>query len=141
MPFRPLKVVVSVDRVEPDIKEELRPLSSSQDKAVDHQTFSILRQNEVDFLSFQPGERLNHAVRWNDRHVLQHQVFEALCVHDVLFYRHVVVHDQRLTVCEEEVGRLGVEGHGVSHGGDFCPGGWGVIDGVVCYRGEECCVA
>ena len=113
MSFCFLKIIAAIERVEPRVQEELRPFAPPYYKATLTETFSILREDQIDLVAFEVCECSDDAVRRDHGLIPQHQRFEALLVHDVRGEGEFRVHDQAVGRQAEEVGRMGVLGHGM----------------------------
>lgn len=73
MPLRLLEVVAPIQRIEPCVQEKLGPIASLQNEAALAQPLTVLRQDEINPVSFQVRECLDDAVWRHDGFVLQHQ--------------------------------------------------------------------
>ena len=89
-----LKIIATIERVEPGVQEELGPFAPPYHEATLTETLSILREDQVDLVAFKVGEGSNDAVRRDHGLIPQHQRFEALLIHDVGSEGELRVHDQ-----------------------------------------------
>ena|SRR6266536_1676822 len=121
MCIRLLKIVRAVQRIKPSVEEEFTPISSSNDETAWRQPLSVLREHEIDLVSFQMWEGLDNAVWWDNRLILEHLALQTLWGHNVAFNRQVWIHDQRVLVKTPEISAVCEFGHCVSHSGYFCP--------------------
>lgn len=119
-----LEVVGSVEWVEPGIQEELCPLAVPQNKASGRHALLVLRQHKVHVVSLEVRERLDDAVRRNDRSVLNHEFLELLGTHDLLLNLELWRHDKRILLEIPEISAVWKLGHRMSHGDNLRPRLW-----------------
>lgn len=98
-----LEVIRAVQRIEPRIKQEFRPIALTEHKTSRAQSMLVLRQNEVDLFALQVLESGNNTVRWNNRLPPKHCLLQLAWLHDVLLNGDAWVHDQGVLVEVPEV--------------------------------------
>jgi len=76
MPLGLLEIITPIQRIEPTIQKEPRPLPPPHHKTPRTQRLRILRQHQVDLVRRQVREGPDHAVRRHHGLVLEHQAFE-----------------------------------------------------------------
>ena len=121
MGFGLLEIVAAIQRVEPRVKEELGPVSGSNDHAAAGQALSVLSQDKVNAAAFEVGKGADDAVRGHDGLVNDHERLQALGLHNVRLKIEGWVHDQSRRGQVKEEGCVRVQGHGVSEGWDGAP--------------------
>ena len=75
MAFSLLKVVRAIQGIEPRIQEKLGPFSPPQNEASMAQALSVLRQNEIGFITLEVTESMDNRVRRHHWNVFLHQGF------------------------------------------------------------------
>lgn len=121
MRLRFLKVVTPVNRVEPGLQEEARPVPVANNKVTCRQALLVLGQHEINILARQVAEGLDDAVWGHNGVVLLHDLRELGRLHHVVLDLEPRVHDKGVLVekpCEIAVGELGER---MAHGHHFSP--------------------
>ena len=138
-----LEIVPLVHWIEPHVKHKLGPVTLPYDKSVWHEPVLVLRNGHVDLVARNSRERLYDAIWWDDGHVDEHVVLELFLIHNVALDAQIHVHNERFVVDVEEVGSVGIVGHGITHGGHFCPGRRAVFQrgAILLSVREECPVS
>jgi hypothetical protein len=141
MTLRFLKIITPVNRIEPTIQEELRPLPVSDNETTRRQSVLILRDDEVYSVALQVAEGFYDAVGRHHGRVCDHEAFEFRGREQRGVEGERGVHDQRCVVEVPNELRGGEEGYGVPDGGDAGPGAGGGAKGVLVVCWEEGLVA
>lgn len=95
MALRLLKVITPVNRIEPSIEEELRPLSVSDHKTARRQSILVLCNDEIYSVAFKVAKGFDDAVGWYDGRVCDHVGLELGRREQVGVDGECGVHDER----------------------------------------------
>jgi hypothetical protein len=92
MDLRLGKIIIAIQRIKPDIKEEARKLPVPKDKAPRVKILFILRDYQIDIFLLEMGECFDDAIGRDDGYILQHQRVQPAFLDEVMFERFARVH-------------------------------------------------
>lgn len=119
MSLRLLKVVASVERVQPRLEEKLGPLSVAENNVVVHQARLVLRQNEVNMIPAEVLIRLDDAVWRHNRLARNHERLHRLGLQDQILERLFRVHNVGILIEVPDEFAVGELGQRSAHGHQF----------------------
>lgn len=141
MAFCFLKIITSIQRIKPGVKEEFCPVSLPNDQAPLTQSFTVLREKEIYLVTSQVRKGLDHTIGRHDGDVPEHQLLKPFGCQEVGDQIEVRFHDQGMRRKRKEVFGMWVYGHGVAERGYKRPAARRPIDVVFASNREKSCVA
>ena len=137
--FSFLKVVAPIQRVKPGVQEELCPFSSPQDKTTLAQAFTVLSQDQVNFIPTQVRKCSNHAIRRHNRLISHHQRLDCLLI---CYFGSDIdsrIHNESMRGERQEISRMWKGSHGVTCTGNHSPrpgGARQIVVADICKEGS-----
>src|SRR6266480_5117858 len=98
-----LEIVTSIERIVPDVQEEVGPFPASENESVWHEAILVLTYHQIYFFRLQSCECFDDTVRRDDWNVDKHHAFQLLLVHNMILYFDICIHNQGAIIDVEEV--------------------------------------
>lgn len=141
MAFCFLKIITSIQRIKPGVKEEFCPVSLPNEKAPLTQSFTVLGENEIYLVTSQVRKGLDHTIGRHDGDVPEHQLLKPFGCQEVGVQIDVRFHDQSMRRKRKEVFGMWVDSHGVAERGHKRPAARRPLNVVIASNWEKSCVA